>query len=164
MDIKVNVEVGEVDLTTVVTPAEGYEDDGPYRPPVTLATVIAQEAVRQNNDGLRTAVREVRTELIREALAPIVAAAVAAPVQKTNTYGEPAGSAVTLREVIIDEVKKYLDEPADNYHRNRGSRFKVALRDEVDKAFRAEMRAELAGARKAVKDRVVAIAAEELTR
>ena len=156
MNITVNVD--EVTLATVVGEVVEYDGDGDARlkGEKTIAHLIAEQlAGRIIKDAerwsyLRDVVEEIRKELVREALAPIVAEAVAAPLQRTNSWGEPAGEPVTMTTVIVGEVRKYLQEPADSYRRENGTILQKLIRDEVQKAFAAEVKAAVEAARAAV--------------
>ena len=70
---------------------------------------------------------------------PMVEEALSTAFQRTNTYGEFVGEAVTLREVIVDESRKLLGKLMDPYRRERGSFAESLVRAEVDKALRAEL-------------------------
>jgi hypothetical protein len=57
-------------------------------------------------------------EQIAKMLADIVKEVVATPVQPTNTYGEPKGEPITLRELILKEVNTYLQQGVDGRGRS----------------------------------------------
>lgn len=143
MEIKVSVE--NVDLTSVVGQHRARDEDGDYvLEPQTLgqavAAQIADDLMRTDNyKGLKGTVLDLREQEIREQLRPIVAAAIEGPVQKTNSYGEPYGETTTLRALIIAEVEKLLKEPADRYNRDKGTWLSDLVREQVDKALRAEL-------------------------
>lgn len=167
--MKIEVNVSEVALTDEIEPFEPGDDETyPDRGPVTLADLVARQVVKQITDDVRyelTNLRnEVMKELFREALVPLVTHALEGPAQRTNAYGEPFGPPKPMREVLVEEVKKYINEPADNYYREKGSRLQVAMRAEIDAAFRNEIKAEVAAAREKVRARVIEIAAAELTK
>lgn len=155
MNITVNVD--EVTLATVVREVTGYdEDDYPHgRRDITVADVVAEEIVaRLVRDGSWPSVREqmleVRREMLREALMPVVEEAMTSAFQKTNSYGEPTGAKVTMREVIVDEVKRMMTQPADSYSRDKGTVLQVMVRKEVEAALGAEVRDAVKKAREQV--------------
>lgn len=160
--MEINVSVSDVKLTDVVE--QHYDEGGEGGRPTTVLDLVVAEIVRQNRRELTSLVHEVRRELVREALAPIVAEAIGAPVQKTNAYGEPDGPPTTLRELVLTKVREVLDAPADKYDRAKGTLLTSTVRTEVEGAFRKEVAVELADARASVRKRVVEIAAEELSK
>ena len=102
--MNITVQVDEVTLDTAVREATEYDEDADgFRQPPTVGHLVAAQIVDRliRTDGWQSfssAVLQVRTDLIREAVRPLLAEAIAAPVQKTNSYGEPVGGTVTLRE------------------------------------------------------------------
>lgn len=160
--MEISVNVSDVKLSDVVE--QHYDENGEGGRPTTVLDLVVAEVVRQNRRELASLVHEVRTDLVREALAPIVAEAIAAPVQKTNTYGEPVGGPTTLRDLVLTRVRDVLAEPVDKYNRAKGTLLDVMIRKEVEAAFRREVAGELAEARAGVRKRVVEIAAEELSK
>jgi hypothetical protein len=156
--LNITVNVDEVTLATVVGDVIEYDDDGDARVKgeKTIGHLVAEQVVtRLINDAdrwthLRGQVEELRSQMIREALAPVVEQAIKAPLQKTSSWGEPIGEPVTLTTVIIEEVRKYLKEPADSYRRENGTILQKLIRDEVKRAFETEVKAAVAEARKAV--------------
>lgn len=157
MDIK--VEVGPIDLNTVIGEHRIYDDeeDGYRTEPVTIGQAVAKQVFadlkRDTHYGaLQREVLSLRTEEIRAQLEPIVRAAIDQPMRKTNTYGEPTGEPTTLRALIVAEVEALLKRPADQYSREKGTWLQALIREQVDKALRAE----LAEVLKEEKEKVVA--------
>jgi hypothetical protein len=157
--VNITVNVDEVTLATIVGEVIEYDaEDGSasVRGKKTIAHLVAEEiAGRVVKDverwtWLRTKVEEIRAQMIREALAPLVEAAVKAPLQRTSGYGEPIGEPVTMTTVIVEEVRKYLKEPADSYRRENGTVLQKLIRDEVRAAFETEVKKTVAEARAAV--------------
>jgi hypothetical protein len=151
MNITVNVD--EVTLQTLIREANEHHDG------VTLADLVAEQVTaRLVNAGdwyeKTRVVAEVRREVIAEAVRPQVEEAIAAPLQKTNGYGEPVGEPVTLRTVIIDEVRKMLAKPADSYASGKGTVLQAMVRKEVEAAFANEVRDAVKQAREQVSEEI----------
>ena len=155
MNITVNID--EVSLSTAVDEITGYDEDGDwtgkrYRTVGELvAAQILDRLVRDNHwNRLRDQMLEIRGEVIREALLPVVEKAMGESFQKTNNFGEASGAPVTMRQVIADEVKRILTNPADNYSRDKGTVLQVMVRKEVEAALGAEIRDAVKQAREQV--------------
>jgi hypothetical protein len=155
MNITVNVD--EVTLDTAVAQIIRWDEDGEQNVSGTrtVAEIVAEQITARliKDDrwrSLRDKMFEVRTEVIREALAPIVEQALAESFQRTNSYGEPAGGTVTMRQVIADEAKKFMTQPADTYNRDKGTVLQVMVRKEVEAALGTEIREAVKKAREQV--------------
>jgi hypothetical protein len=157
MDIKVNVE--NIDLGDYID--NHYDEDGDRVPGGTLADVIARQLVEKFSrsdlyHGFRDRVQAIRDEEIRAQLAPVIAEALANPIRRTNNYGEQTGADTTLREVIVDEARKWMTSKAtDRYGQssggaNGGTNLQVMIRASVEDAFKTE----IASAVKEVRDAV----------
>jgi hypothetical protein len=125
------------------------------REPVTLGEAVVRHVVEDKlpqdvRADLNRRVVEIRTELIREALAPIVTEAITAEIQQTNSYGEPTGKTSTLRELIIAEVQRVIT--AKDGYRDGQTFIQKLVRAEVESAISKEMSA----AMKVEKDKAVA--------
>lgn len=150
MNITVNVD--SVDLTSVVGGKTVHYDEetGDYiTEDQTLADLVSEQIVRRITKDdewphLRTRVTDIRDEEIRSRVAPAVEAVMAEPIRKTNTYGEATGASTTMRELILDEAKKYMEKPADQYSRNGGTVLQKWVREEVEKTIKTELAAVLA--------------------
>ncbi len=138
--MQINVEVSDVTLASVVS------DGDDYRPTETIADIVAEKLLREFTSAerdvygeLRRRVAEIRDEEIRAALVPALTDALNASVRRTNTYGEPTGPEVTMREVITDEAKKMLTARSDY---GRGETFtQKVIKDAVGSALRNELAA-----------------------
>lgn len=145
--MNITVTVDEIALDTVVAEVFGYDSESgePYEQgSKTVADLVAEQIVHKimaskDYRGMQERIREIRSEVIREAVRPQVDEAIAAPIRKTNTWGEPVGEATTLREVIIDEARKLMNEPLDRYAQGKGTYLTKAVRDEVKAALSAEI-------------------------
>lgn len=161
MQINVTVEgIDGIDLNTVLGEEIAYynpETEETERRPQTLADLVAKKvtALLTKDDswgGLRKRFLQIRDEEMRTAVKPIVAEALAGPIQKTNRYGEPTGATTTMRELIIAEVSKALHEKADRFS-SSGPTF---LHKAVAETVRAMLDAELKAVFDAEKAKIVA--------
>jgi len=136
--MNITVQVDEVSLGTVVAEVVAFDEEGdPYTQgertvaDLVVTQIMAHLLKDDRYRSLAVKVAEIRTEEIRAAVRPQIEEAIAAPVQKTNTWGEPlAGPAITLRELIVGEARKLLSEPVDSY----GSRTTVVQKMVADAA------------------------------
>ena len=113
--------------------------------------LVAQVARDPEYQALRRRVAQVRTEMIREALAPMLVHALNGPVQRTDGFGQATGEPTTLREMIVAEFRDAI-KMKDGFGRTRtDSPIVKLIRDEISVAFRNE----LAGVIAAEKEKVV---------
>lgn len=117
MDITVSV--GDVDLNTKFD--DGYDSDGEHRTRTLGSAVAARifvDVKREEHYGeFRRLVETIRAEEIRKAVAEQVAEAMVAPVQQTNSYGEPIGKATTLREMVVAEAHRFFTAKTGDYNK-----------------------------------------------
>lgn len=158
MDINVTVDVDKIDLNEII--GSHYDEDGDRVPAGNLADLVAHQLVLKMAksdvyNNLVERVRTIRDEEIRAHLAPTIAEALNAPLKRTNTYGEPTGTETTLRDLVMDEAKKYLGEIDRHASRmnNSVTRLQVALKEAVDAAFKAEIADAVKAVREDVKTR-----------
>lgn len=145
--MNIEVKVGDVTLATVVDEITEYDSEGyrAGREPVTIADLVADRifAALKSDSGwpeLRNQYMDVRREALRDQLAPIIEQVMAEPFRKTNSYGEPTGQPVTLRELVIAEVRNVMNSPADKYASpSKGSVIEQAVRKEVKALFDKEI-------------------------
>lgn len=144
--MNITVKVDEVSLDTVVAEIVAFDEEGePYgQGNRTVADIVSAQIVDRlvRDKGwptLQEQVRDIRAEVIKDALRPQIDEAISKPIQKTNTYGEAIGEPTTLRELIVDEVRKAVNAPADRYSSNRGTYLQQAVADEVKKALGKEI-------------------------
>ncbi|MFD9369621.1 hypothetical protein ACFWA6_18280 [Streptomyces sp. NPDC060020] len=152
MNIEINV--ADITLATVVAAGFRYDGDGEeYPAEQTVGDLVAAQIVERlvQDDrwpSLRDRVTQIRNEEIRAAVRPAIDEALARPIHKTNGYGERVGTETkTLAEVIADEARRQLTEPADRYRSEKGSILQQTVRDEVKRAFTAEIAATVQKAR-----------------
>jgi hypothetical protein len=160
MDIVLNVDLKDLDLNETIG---GYyeEDGGDVRGGSTVAGAVVAKLVEQATKGdyyssLKIRVEEIRDEAILAALEPIIAEALAKPLVKTNSYGEQVGPETTLRDLIMERVRKTLGISTEETYRNgryeRSTTLEKLVRTQVDAAIKEEV----AEAVKAAKDAVPA--------
>ncbi|MFE4867650.1 hypothetical protein [Streptomyces sp. NPDC056682] len=144
--MNIEIKVDELSLNTIVADVVSFDEDGdPYTEGTkTVADLVATQIVNRlvKDDQwkrLREQVLDIRTEEIRAAVRPSIDEALARPIYKTNTYGERTGQETTLAELISEEARKQLAEPADRYRSEKGTVLQQAVRAEVKKAFETEI-------------------------
>ena len=155
MNITVNVD--KVTLDTAVAEIVRYDSEGDEYAAGerTVADIVAEKitALLVKDERwlpLRERVLEIRKDVIREVLLPVVEEAVTGTFQKTNSYGEPVGPQITMRQVIAEEAQKMMTQPADSYNREKGTVLQVMVRQEVQAALGNEIRDAVKQAREQV--------------
>ena len=157
--MNITVTVDDVTLGTAVGQVFGYDSETgePFTMgDRTLADIVAAQIVDrlvQDRDRwyeLSRTVADIKRDVIREAVLPMIEKAIAEPIQKTSGYGDPIGEPVTLREVIVDEARKVLNKPADQYSRSGQTVLGKVVAEEVHKAFAAEIKDAVQQARQKV--------------
>lgn len=155
--MNITVKVDDVTLDTVVREAYGEDDPATVR----IRDLVAREIVdrlvqdREHWWELTKTVTDIKREVIREAVRPMIEQAIAEPIQKTTAYGDPVTGPTTLREVIVDEAKKVINAKDPNDYRGDKGTFLVrVVREEVSNALRTEIAAEVAKAKAAVADEI----------
>lgn len=165
-----------LDLDSYLAVHRGYDEDGEsIQSPTTVEDIVlriaADSIVRHvMRDGydwrgdLRNRVGSIRDDLIAEKLRPDIDAAFAGPVQKTNTYGDPVGEPVTMREVIVGRVEEWLkSSDRDSYRNPKGlTKPQQLIAEEVDRVLAREMKEAIAAAKAEVVAAVQAKGAELL--
>ncbi|MFI6491270.1 hypothetical protein [Streptomyces sp. NPDC050564] len=158
--MNIEIKVDDITLSTVVAEVVDFDEDGDLvssGKENTVAHLVAEQIVARlvrddRYPRLRDKVTEIRDEEIRAAIRPSIVEAVNRPIKKTNGYGEATGQVTTLSEVIVDEARKYMKEPADKYRRENGTVLQQLVRSAVKEAFETE----IADAVKQARDMVAA--------
>lgn len=158
--MNIEIKVDDITLSTVVGDVVDFDEDGDAVSTGrerTVADLVAAQIVNQvvrdaRYPNLVDQVTRIRDEEIRAAVKPTIEQAINRPIRKTNYYGEATGEETTLTEVIVEEARKLLEEPADQYRREQGTVLQQAVRAEVKRAFEAE----IADAVKQARDMVAA--------
>lgn len=136
----------------------GYDEPPAYEP-VSLGEAVVSEIASQLIEEVR---RDIRSEVlqavkptIQAEIVEIVREALKSDIRRINQWGEAQGELTTLRDLLADDVKAYLAEPArrDRYDERKGG-FRELLRAEVDEAMRKELREEITAARATVAQQV----------
>lgn len=161
--MQINVTVDEVDLTAPA--GERYDREYGDRVPATLGEIVAEKLVEHlvRDDSyptLRQVLVSIREQEIRTRINVEVERAFEQPLQKTNSYGEPIGGGTTLRDLIMDEVKKFLNTAIkrDSYDRNPA---KTAAQAFVAEQVRDVLTKELSAALAEEKAKVVEVVRNE---
>lgn len=143
--------------------------DGEYvgSGPTTLEDVVLGMAAQQMVDRavrqpdvytpLRDRVAKVRDEVIREKVEPLIEEALSAPIRRTNSFGEQAGEETTLRAIIAQQATdalKVSNTSNPNRFRDADTTLSKFIKEEVDRALKAELRKELDEAKAQVLARV----------
>jgi len=163
--MEIKVDVSNVSLTSVI--GEHYRQTGEDEwntEPQTLGDAVAAyiATALQKGEEFKTLYKrilELRDEEIREQVKPIVAAAIAAPVQRTDGYGAPIGEPVPLADLIVKEANTTLAK-RDSYDRGSSTFVVKIIRDEVERVFKNELSATITAEKAKVKAIVQAKAAE----
>lgn len=108
--------------------------------------------------------REITTQEIRAAVAPLIASAIEVALQPTDTWGSAKGPALTLREAIIEAAVRELRKP----DQQRGSSSRRTLVEdiialEVQNVLRKELQEEIKAAREQVLEAVRTAGSEVIT-
>jgi hypothetical protein len=145
MEITVNVDTTGIDLSTPI--GQRYGDDG--QEPRTVGDEVVRQLVASitrsdGYSGIPARLRELRDQEIREQIRPVIASAVAEPLQRTNEYGRPVGDSKPLAELIVDEVRSYLTRRADTYDRSGRSVVQKLIADEIDRVITGELKRAIA--------------------
>ena len=157
MDIVLQVNIDDLDLNEKI--GGYYDEDGDYVGSKTVAGAVIAKLVERavkgdSYSGLKKRVEQIRDEAILAAIEPVIAEALAKPLQKTNSYGEPVGSETTLRDLIMERVRKTLGISTEDSYRNGRYEHSTTLEKLVRAQVDAAIHEEIAEAVKAVKDEV----------
>lgn len=128
----------------------------------TLADLICRHALDKLANGsewpyMKDRVRTITDEEIRSHVTGLIADALNSDLRRTNTFGEPHGEPTTLRTLISEEAKKQLTSLSDRYNGPRETPIGKLVREEVERALKAE----LAEAIKQEREKVVAAVREK---
>ena len=126
----------------------GYDADGEaVQEPTTIEDVVIQMAARQFVESLdrdvksevSRRVKEIRDEVIREQVRPLVVEAIERSVQATDAYGNPKGEPKTMAEVIVQTATDSLRK-TDRYTNGGRTLVEEFIRTEVGAAFAKELK------------------------
>lgn len=180
MEIKVQVENVQLADHIAYTrgdynPVTDEEDPGET---VQLGDLVVQEIARQfiadhgGKAAVRQAVDDKLSTMISEALAPMVAEAVAQPLQRTTRFGEPTGKPVTIRGLIVEAAEQALTQKVDRegkpgrdgYGNGNMTLRDWLVRDQVTRLVTAELQQVMKEEAERVKKAVRAQAAAHLAK
>jgi hypothetical protein len=130
--------------------------------------IVARRMIEDVGDeakhGVDSAVRDVRAEVIREQVEPVVREALTKPMQPTNQYGEvrPGAEPVTLAELIEKEVKRVTTVKDRDVHSGRRGTtgLEQMIEEAVGREFKSELKKAVDGAKAAALDKVREAAGE----
>lgn len=167
--VNVHVTVDQVTLDTIVGSEWFHGNEENYSEPVTLADRVARLILNEVKNShldrwnaLLQRVTEIRDEEIRKAIAPRIEKALTRPIKRTNRFGEETGEEpITLSDLIMDEMHKALTAKRDRFEDH--SPVHKMIRDEVAKAFQADVREQVKQAREAVAGQLGADLSKQIT-
>lgn len=133
--------------------------------------LLQNETREESTADFRRRVRSITDDMIREKLEPLVAEALSGGIQPTNRFGEAKGEPITLREYIVEFVKKHSADPSrDSWgDRRRGETLvQMLIRTEMEQAFKKElsatMKAATEAAKKVVQDEAASVIRQAIER
>lgn len=176
--MQITVNVADIDLDTVIGERIEEIEPGEYEGgSLTLrdavADVIARRAIEADaKDGwpLRNRIDQVRNEVLRDLLTPILTKALEEPLTPTNAWGQPTGQpATTLAEIITKQFRETLSERVDDRgqtgylsDRKTFTRLEWMIGSSVQAVVAKELAAELEKAKAALREQLQAVAAAKL--
>lgn len=142
-------------------------EDDYTRTEVTLLDLIVEEAARQlvaaasadTRRDVRRMVHDRTIEMIDARIVPMLDEAFAAPVQRTNEYGEPTGKPTTLRELVIAEAQRTMGRRTDRYG-DKPSLLDAALKEVTYKVVQADLKAEVDALKATIRGRFQEVAGQ----
>lgn len=154
--MNITVTLDQATLATVIEQVTGIDEDGDEYEigGRTIGDAVAgQITARLIKDTtyysrLRDEAAQIRTNLIRESLQPLVEKALEGPIPQTNAYGERTGQSRTMLELVVEEIATLLGAKADRYRSDSPTLLQQTIKAEVQKA----MQAEITGAVQAVRE------------
>lgn len=128
----------EIDLGTIAGPEQDVAGII-----VDRASRILLDHNRETTAAFLDRVAQIAAEEIREAIRPLVAAALMQPIQKTNTYGTPVGEPLPLNEHIIEIAREAMSQPIGRDYDRKKSLLQTILAEEVERVLRTELQNEI---------------------
>ena len=157
-DLTLDTEVG-------TTYRQTGEDDYAHEPVTLLDAIVAATASKlatmitkeDSYKSHRAVVQEQLKEEIRARIIPLVDEAFAGPIKQVNRYGEPMGTATTMRELVIAAVQSHMQlQGRDNYNKTA---FSMALTECTQAVVAKELAAEVAAAKLKIRQSLTQAAA-----
>lgn len=140
-------------------------DDYQEEPPVVLDAIgerVAQMLLARFESDARKAAKARIDALIQERMVAIVDEALNGEVQRTNEWGEKVGTPTTVRALAVKTANEWLNEPADRYNRDKGTRGQKYIAEAVDRALKEDLDGALKAARAEITQRLRDKAAEAI--
>lgn len=108
-------------------------------------------------DSLARRVQQITDAEIRAQVAPAIGEAIEKALQPTNSFGEPKGEPLTLRQVIVNQAVEQLKAPDRSHQRGFDARHNgTVLEKIIAEAVASTLTRELQGAIEEAKREVVA--------
>lgn len=132
-----------------------------------VSTAIAQrikgDAYAHIRDMAKSQVEKVMQEIVNDKVGELVVEALQSGVQKTNTFGDPIGEPISLKQMLLNSTNKFLSEMVDSSGRSGHSsygttktKFQWIIDNAVDHEFRSQLKKHIDEARKAVNENMKA--------
>lgn len=163
-----------LDWTPILRRARETPDGDWIDEPVTIEEVLLDAAVDRVVDrldaeimrGLAQRARQIRDEVIREEIEPLIREALSGPIMRTNSYGEPiSGSETTLRDVIMDHARRALTlQPQGSRSTYDLPAATKVLREQVDLVVTKEVKAIVDAVKAETYERIRAAAADQIAK
>lgn len=147
----------EIDMATL---GFDQDEDGDLYPTADLMSKVAHIiADRVSGYDIRSTIeseiRNVASERAREVITEVLAG----PIQRTDFYGNAKGDPTSVREMVMDEVDKWMKLPAGDGYRSAQT-MGDALKKIVDEILRSELKGTIDAAKKKVSEEVLRLAVE----
>lgn len=155
--MKLNI---EIDMATL-----GFEQDpdtGDLYPTSDLAGAVAQIIADRLTikSGIRSTVESEVRNVAREGAREVVAEVIAGPIQRTDGFGNVRGELITVREMVLAEVERWMTLPqGDSFSRQKQS-MAGSLQKIVDEILRTELKGTIDAAKRKVSEEVLRLAVE----
>lgn len=158
--MKLNI---EIDMATL-----GFEQDpdtGDLYPTSDLVGAVAQIIADRLTikSGIRSTVESEVRNVAREGAREVVAEVIAGPIQRTDGFGNVRGEVITVREMVLAEVERWMTLPqGDSFGRQQS--MAVSLQKIVDEILRTELKGTIDAAKRKVSEEVLRLAVEGAAR
>lgn len=154
--MKINV---EIDMATL-----GFEQDpetGDLYPTSDLVSAVAQIlAGRVSSYDISSAIESEIRNVARENAQGVIAEVLAGPIQRTDGYGNVRGEVVTVREMVLAEVERWMKLPQKDSYGSRNETMAGSLQKIVDEILRSELKGTIDAAKKKVSEEVLRLAVD----
>lgn len=148
---------------------EHHSDHGDWSEevPLTLAGMVVERVMEELRPMIQTELKQAIQKLVSEELKKqageraltIIEEALHGDIQQFNSYGEPMRTTTTLKQLIADSAKEWMNGGRNSYG---GSPLQKMVTEAVGSAFRNEMKAEADKARATLRKEMSAAGAKLL--